>query len=88
MNSRMAIMVTAGVALLGVLPSAMAYVGPGAGLTLVGSFIGLLLALAVALWAVVAWPVRRFLRLRRTARDGKQAERADGMAGTDDERAS
>lgn len=46
-------------------PPALAYVGPGAGLTLVGSFLGLCLAVLVALGAVLSWPIRRMLKLRR-----------------------
>jgi hypothetical protein len=54
--------------------SAHAYVGPGVGVTLIGWFAGCFLATAAALWAVVAWPVRRFLarrRLQRRAIEGK-----------------
>lgn len=51
------------------LPSmAFAYVGPGAGLSLLGALWALLLALGTALLFVVAWPLRRLLRRRRGAR--------------------
>lgn len=47
--------------------SALAYVGPGAGLGLLGALWGLLAALGVALMFILAWPVRRLLRSRRPA---------------------
>lgn len=47
---------------------ALAYVGPGAGLSFLGALWALLLAVLTALAFVVAWPVRRLLRRRRVAR--------------------
>jgi membrane protein implicated in regulation of membrane protease activity len=47
--------------------SAAAYVGPGAGLSLLGALWGLLIALAAALFFVVMWPVRRYLKRRARA---------------------
>jgi hypothetical protein len=38
------------------------YIGPGAGLGLIGALIGLLLALGGALTFVVAWPLRLLFR--------------------------
>jgi hypothetical protein len=61
---------------------AWAYVGPGVGLTLVGSLVGLCLAILAALGAVIMWPLRRLmksLRARRAASDGgKKEQSADG----------
>ncbi len=45
--------------------SAFAYVGPGAGLSLLGALWALIAAAGLALFFVVAWPVRRMLRKRR-----------------------
>lgn len=50
-----------------------AYVGPGAGITLIGAFIGLFSALAAAVFAVIAWPLRKFMAARR-AKDEEQSE--------------
>jgi membrane protein implicated in regulation of membrane protease activity len=44
---------------------ALAYVGPGAGLSLLGAFWGLLVAILAALAFVVVYPVRRMMRARK-----------------------
>ena len=49
----------------GVADPALAYVGPGVGLSLLGALWALLLAVLAALSFIVAWPVRRMLRRRR-----------------------
>jgi hypothetical protein len=48
---------------------AFAYVGPGAGLSLLGALWGLLLALLAAVGFIVGWPVRRWLARRRKANE-------------------
>ena len=65
---------------LAVATPAMAYVGPGAGLSLIGAFWALILAIFTALFFILAWPVRRLLRQRaRSHRAERQdAKRADG----------
>ncbi|HEY7690273.1 MAG TPA: hypothetical protein VH835_16350 [Dongiaceae bacterium] len=50
--------------MLGAAP-AFAYVGPGAGLSLIGAFWALILAVFTALFFLIAWPVRRMLRNAR-----------------------
>lgn len=44
---------------------AHAYVGPGAGFALVGSFFALLAALAASVLSMLVWPVRYAIRLKR-----------------------
>lgn len=48
--------------------AAEAYVGPGAGLSLLGALWALLIALGTAIAFVVAWPLRKMLRRRRAER--------------------
>lgn len=50
---------------------AHAYVGPGAGITLIGALIGLVSAIGLALWAVLRWPFRRLMAKRKAAREGR-----------------
>lgn len=54
---------------------AVAYVGPGAGLSLLGALWGLVIAVAAAIGFVIAWPVRRMLRSRSAARQETAARR-------------
>jgi len=53
---------------------AEAYVGPGAGLSLLAAFWALVAAMGTILMFLVAWPVRRMLRQR------KEAQRAEASA--------
>jgi predicted AlkP superfamily phosphohydrolase/phosphomutase len=46
-------------------PDAQAYVGPGAGFALVGSFLALLAAVASSILSMLLWPIRFVLRWRR-----------------------
>ncbi len=59
--------VASGAALLLALTAApaFAYVGPGAGLSLLGALWGLLVAILLALGFIILWPLRRWRRRRR-----------------------
>ena len=63
---------------------AAAYVGPGAGLSLLGALWGVLFAVFAALAFVVIWPIRRLIK-RRAARTYRMAARPS--AGTPEEQA-
>ena len=54
----------AGAAVLAASP-AFAYVGPGAGLTLLGALWGLILAVVVSVGFILLWPIRRMMRRNR-----------------------
>jgi hypothetical protein len=56
---------------------AFAYVGPGAGLTLLGALWGLVLAVVVSLGFVLMWPVRRLLRRNKRAGQTPDDQAAD-----------
>jgi hypothetical protein len=45
--------------------AAFAYVGPGAGLSLLGALWGLVAAIGTAVAFIVAWPIRKLLRRAR-----------------------
>jgi hypothetical protein len=59
------------------LPAA-AYVGPGAGITLIGAVIGLVSAIFLALFAILRWPIRRYLARRKAARESAAATSTRG----------
>jgi len=73
-------LVIAGVAALALAQPAQAYVGPGAGLTAIGTVLALLAALGLAIVGFVWYPIRR-LRRRLKADAGAQ-----GAPGADNRR--
>lgn len=60
-------LVSVALSILAVAIPAHAYVGPGAGLSLLGALWALLAAIAAALIFIVAWPIRRMRRRKREA---------------------
>jgi membrane protein implicated in regulation of membrane protease activity len=68
---------TAALLTLSALP-ALAYVGPGAGLSLLGAFWGLLIAVLAALAFVVLYPIRRLMRARKRPAKVQPAVAGDG----------
>ncbi len=47
-------------------PAASAYIGPGAGISVLGSLLGAITTLLVAILAILRWPVRwAFRRMRK-----------------------
>lgn len=63
---------------------AAAYIGPGAGLSLLGALWGVLAAVFAALLFMVLWPLRRLSRRRRGAAATKAAAQDEaGMPRTD-----
>ena len=44
---------------------AMAYIGPGAGITMLGALWGVIIAVFLAIGAVLFWPIRILLRRTR-----------------------
>jgi hypothetical protein len=64
---------------------AMAYIGPGAGITMLGALWGVVVAVVLAIGAVLFWPIRALLRRKKSAatpaaaanaRDGAMREKA------------
>lgn len=56
---------------------AFAYVGPGAGLSLLGALWALIAAIATAVLFVVAWPIRKAMRRRQNARVSQRPVRGE-----------
>ncbi|MEQ8327118.1 MAG: hypothetical protein RIE84_01090 [Parvibaculum sp.] len=61
---------------LAVASPAMAYVGPGAGLSVVGALAGVVMAVGAALVFIVGWPVRRMMRRRKLASERSSQDEA------------
>jgi len=67
---------------------ALAYIGPGAGISVVGSLLSILATFFVAVGAVLFWPVRKFLKRRKARREAmastapaRNPDEADGDDG-------
>ncbi len=54
--------------------TAQAYVGPGAGLSLLSALWGVLCAIGAAFLFLVMWPIRRWRRRRREAKRGETTQ--------------
>ena len=54
---------------------ALAYIGPGAGITLLGALWGVVVAIALAIGAVLLWPLRILVRRRRNRVAGAASKR-------------
>jgi type VI protein secretion system component VasK len=55
---------------------AVAYFGPGAGITMLTALWGVILAVLLAVGAILVWPVRALLRRRRHTAPGERVERS------------
>lgn len=67
-------------ALAAVTPSAMAYIGPGSGISVIGSLLGLLATVFIAVGAIVLFPVRRMLKKRNLEEAGESLDSEDELA--------
>jgi hypothetical protein len=53
--------------------TAEAYVGPGAGISVLGSLLGILATILVAIGAIVFWPIRKLMKRRKSAAAAAQS---------------
>ena len=66
---------------------AFAYVGPGAGLSIIGSLLAFIAAIVVGIFGFLWFPIRRFLRKRKQAAEQVAADAqgvTDGSADSPD----
>lgn len=42
-----------------------AYIGPGAGISVLGSLLGIIVTIVIAIGAIIMWPLRKLLKKRR-----------------------
>jgi hypothetical protein len=54
--------------LLVISTTASAYIGPGAGISVLGSLLGILGTIVVAIGAIVLWPVRKLMKRRKQSK--------------------
>jgi hypothetical protein len=59
---------------------ALAYIGPGAGITMLGALWGVVVAIALAIGAVLFWPIRALMRRRKPAAPAAGPEHAPALA--------
>ncbi|MBT8422541.1 MAG: hypothetical protein KJP03_05445 [Gammaproteobacteria bacterium] len=60
--------------------TSLAYVGPGAGISLLGALWGLIVGVVLALGVILIWPVRIMLRKRKAQKEAEAAA-AGGTTG-------
>ena len=63
------IMIPVAISLICFAGSASAYVGPGAGITVIGALWGLIAGVAVAIGVILFWPIRMMLRKRKANKE-------------------
>ena len=64
---------------------ALAYIGPGAGITMLGAIWSVIVAIFLAIGAVIFWPIRLLLRRRRNrAAKAAGGEAASSAPASDD----
>jgi len=58
-----------------------AYIGPGAGISVLGSLLSILATIAVAIGAIIFWPLRQFMKRRKARRESTQSTGANQAVG-------
>lgn len=48
---------------------AVAYIGPGAGISVLGSLLGILATIFVAFGAILFWPIRKLMKRRKAKKE-------------------
>lgn len=60
------------IALLLIQSTAFAYIGPGAGIPFIGSFIGFVVTVVLVISAILFWPIRKILKRNKVNKESKQ----------------
>lgn len=69
--------ITTAVLLMAIATPLMAYIGPGAGISVLGSLLGILATILIAIGAIIFWPVRKFLKRRKAGASAVGAEASE-----------
>lgn len=73
--------------LLAPLSPALAYIGPGAGISVVGSLLSIFATFFVAIGAIIIWPLRKLMKRRKALREsppGQETAQTGGEGTRDD----
>ena len=65
----------------------LAYIGPGAGISVLGSLLGILTTIVVAIGAIIFWPLRKYMKRRKARLEsvvGKEVVNTENDATRDD----
>lgn len=74
MNIRSIVLLTCLLGALGLPASAMAYIGPGSGISAIGVFIALIAGLILAIMGFVWYPIKRLVKkIKRTPKSSKES---------------
>lgn len=57
--------------------TAVAYVGPGAGISVLGSLLSILATIFVAIGAIIFWPLRKFIKRRKARLNAEVSTKTD-----------
>ena len=85
--SKMTTLILLTLLLLVQINTAMAYVGPGAGISVLGSLLSILATIFVAIGAIIFWPLRKYLKRRKARRESPlstEAAKPGNAGGSDD----
>ena len=63
--------------LLALASPALAYIGPGAGISVLGSLLSILATIFVAIGAIIFWPLRKYLKRRKARRESPLGTEGD-----------
>lgn len=75
--------------LTGLAAPALAYIGPGSGISLLGGLWGVLVAIVLAIGAILIWPIRyMFRRLRRKRSGTLPADSSESAGGVETDKPS
>jgi len=64
--------------LLIVSPTVLAYIGPGAGISVVGSLLGILGTIVLAVGAILFWPIRKMIKRKKQVKLATSGENTSG----------
>lgn len=68
--------------------TAHAYIGPGAGIPVLGSLIGIIVTIVVAIGAILFWPIRKMLKRGKKSKPVETTATTEGEASMDTESAA